>query len=150
MVDKEFFDEVREQSQIKARIVQKYFWAWAKVIIPTAKQHDNRILYIDLFAGPGRYDDGTISTPLLVLQKAIDDPDMRHMLVTHFNDRDASSAGKLRAAIEALPGVEKLKYKPTVSNEVVGEEIEKQFANANLIPTFFFVDPWGYKGFPLA
>ncbi len=67
MVDEQFFDESREQSEVKARIVQKYFWAWAKVIIPTAKRYGNRILYIDLFAGPGRYKDGTLSTPLLVL-----------------------------------------------------------------------------------
>jgi three-Cys-motif partner protein len=149
MVDNQFFDEAREQSQIKARIVQKYFWAWAKVIIPTARARDNRILYIDLFAGPGRYDDGTLSTPLLVLQKAIDDADMRNMLVTLFNDRNADSAGKLKMAIEALPGIEKLKYKPRVSNEVVGEEIEKRLAGLRLVPTFFFVDPWGYKGLSL-
>jgi three-Cys-motif partner protein len=149
MVDSQFFDESREQSQIKARIVQKYFWAWANVIIPTVKRHDNRILYMDLFAGPGRYDDGTLSTPLLVLQKAIDDADMRSMLVTHFNDKDADSAGKLKAAIRDLPGINKLKHKPIVSNELVGEEIERKLANLRLVPTFFFVDPWGYKGLSL-
>jgi three-Cys-motif partner protein len=146
MADNQFFDEAREQSQIKARIVQKYFWAWGKVIIPTAKRQDNRIFYIDLFAGPGRYEDGTLSTPLLVLQKAIEDADMRRMLVTHFNDKDADSAGRLKAAIRELPGIEKLRYKPIVSNEVVGKKIEKELAHLKLIPTFFFVDPWGYKG----
>ena len=34
MVDNQFFDEPREQSQIKARIVEKYLWAWANVVIP--------------------------------------------------------------------------------------------------------------------
>ncbi|MGA7381496.1 MAG: three-Cys-motif partner protein TcmP [Terriglobales bacterium] len=149
MVDNQVFDESREQSQIKARIVEKYLWAWAKVIIPTAKRRENRILYIDLFAGPGRYDDGTLSTPLLVLKKAIADPDMRSMLVTFFNDKDADNAGKLEAAIQALPDVGKLKYKPLVSNEIVGEQIEKKLAGLRLIPTFFFVDPWGYKGLSL-
>ncbi len=149
MVDNQFFDEPREQSQIKARIVEKYLWAWANVVIPTARQMGNRILYIDLFAGPGRYDDGTLSTPLLVLRRAIDDTNMRNMLVTFLNDRDTDSAGKLQAAIDALEGVEKLKYKPRVSNEIVGEEIEKRLAAIRLVPTFFFVDPWGYKGLSL-
>lgn len=149
MVDTEFFDEPREQSQIKARIVQKYFWAWANVIMPTAKTHDNRIAYIDLFAGPGRYDDGTLSTPLLVLQKAIEDPNMRSMLVTLFNDRDAGSAGRLQKEIDALPGVSKLRHEPQVSNEVVGKKIAKKFEALRLVPTFFFVDPWGYKGLSL-
>ncbi|MCD6495523.1 three-Cys-motif partner protein TcmP, partial [Candidatus Bipolaricaulota bacterium] len=58
-----FFDESEDQSKIKSAIVSKYFWAWAKVIIPTAKKYSNRIAYIDLFAGPGRYRDGTKSTP---------------------------------------------------------------------------------------
>jgi three-Cys-motif partner protein len=149
MVDNQFFNESSEQSQIKARIIQKYFWAWAKVIIPTVKRHDNRILYIDLFAGPGRYKDGTLSTPLLVLQKAIEDADMREMLVTLFNDADPDNVGRLQSAIDALPGIEKLKHKPEVSNEVVGEQIAKKFEGLKLIPTFFFVDPWGYKGLSL-
>ena len=34
----QFFDETTEQSAIKAKIVSDYFWAWAKVIIPTAKE----------------------------------------------------------------------------------------------------------------
>ncbi|MFZ0420625.1 MAG: three-Cys-motif partner protein TcmP [Candidatus Sulfotelmatobacter sp.] len=149
MVDNQFFDESTEQSQIKARIIQKYFWAWAKVIIPSAKQHDNRILYIDLFAGPGRYKDGTLSTPLLVLEKAIEDADMRSMLVTLFNDADADNVGRLQSAIDNLQGIEKLKHKPRVSNQVVGEQIAKMFEGLKLIPTFFFVDPWGYKGLSL-
>src|SRR5436190_3398693 len=88
MADSTFFDESLEQSQIKARIVSKYFWAWAKVIMPTAKKGGNRIAYIDLFAGPGRYKDGTLSTALLILQQAIADQDMRGMLVALFNDKD--------------------------------------------------------------
>jgi three-Cys-motif partner protein len=149
MVDNQFFEESREQSQIKARIAAKYFWAWANVIIPTTRARGNRIAYIDLFAGPGRYEDGTLSTPLLVLTKAIEDPNMREMLVTLFNDRDSGNVGKLRAAIDALAGIEKLKHKPQVSNDVVGEEIAKVFAGIRLVPTFFFVDPWGYKGLSL-
>lgn len=134
---------------MKARIVQKYFWAWAKVIIPTTKRLGNRILYVDLFAGPGRYKDGTLSTPLLVLKEAIADPDMRSMLVTLFNDKDATTAGTLQRAIDTLPGIEKLKHKPQVTNEAVGDRIAKMFEAVRLVPTFFFVDPWGYKGLSL-
>lgn len=144
-----FFEESREQSEIKARIVAKYFWAWAKVIIPTAKKHDNRIAYIDLFAGPGRYKDGTLSTPLLVLQRAIEDPDMRNMLVAMFNDKDAENASSLREAIEGLPGIGRLRYMPQISNQEIGDKIVAKFNKLKLVPTFFFVDPWGYKGLSL-
>jgi three-Cys-motif partner protein len=149
MVDKSFFLEAREQSQIKARIVVKYFWAWAKVIIPSTKLRGNRIAYIDLFAGPGRYEDGTLSTPLMVLQRAIEDPDLRNMLVTVFNDQDQENVGKLQAAVDALAGIGTLKYKPQINNEIVGAQVAAKFTTLKLVPTFFFVDPWGYKGLSL-
>src|ERR1700730_7391527 len=148
MVDNQFFVESREQSEIKARIVSKYFWAWANVIIGATKAL-TRIAYIDLFAGPGRYEDGTLSTPLLVLKRAIDDPDMRDILLTAFNDKDAANVGKLKAAIAELPGIESLKYQPDVSNDVVGDEITRDLASRKLVPTLFFLDPWGYKGLSL-
>ncbi|WP_413168463.1 hypothetical protein ACL6C3_03955 [Capilliphycus salinus ALCB114379] len=53
MTDSSFFDESKEQSIIKAEIVAKYFWAWAKVIIPQAKKWGKNIAYIDLFSGAG-------------------------------------------------------------------------------------------------
>jgi three-Cys-motif partner protein len=145
MVDNQFFVESREQSEIKARIVSKYFWAWANVIIGATKAR-TRIAYIDLFAGPGRYEDGTLSTPLLVLRRAIEDPDMRDIVVTVFNDKDAANVGKLKGAIAELPGIESLKYQPEVSNDVVGDEITRDLASRKLVPTLFFLDPWGYKG----
>jgi len=49
MVDTQFFDEPREQSQIKARIVEKYLWAWANVVIPTGS-YDTRLLSGSSFA----------------------------------------------------------------------------------------------------
>jgi three-Cys-motif partner protein len=95
----QFFEESSEQSQVKAAIVSKYFWAWTRVIIPHAKRGAGKIAYIDLFAGPGRYEDGTKSTPLLVREKATEDPDLREMLVTIFNDADS---GKTSPAQENL------------------------------------------------
>jgi three-Cys-motif partner protein len=148
-LDQKFFDESQEQSVIKARIIAKYFWAWANVIIPTVKRYGKRIAYIDLFAGPGRYKDGTKSTPLMILEQAIADENLRNMLVTLFNDKDADNAQDLEAAIKKLPGVEKLKYPPDVRNQEIGTEIVQMFSRMRLIPTFFFVDPWGYKGLSL-
>ncbi len=144
-----FFDETKEQSSVKAAIVSKYFWAWAKVITSKVKSTLKKIAYIDLFAGPGRYKDGTQSTPLLVLRHAIGDRDMPQMLVTVFNDNDENNSRSLEQAIKELPGIEKLKYKPRVMNQEVGTEMVKMFEEMRLIPTLFFVDPWGYKGLSL-
>lgn len=150
-MDNSFFDETTEQSQVKAAIVAKYFDAWAHIIVGAAKRYGNtdRIVYIDLFAGPGRYKDGTKSTPLLVLETAIADPDMRKMLVVHFNDRDPDNADSLAKAIAKLPGIDRLKFQPQVHRDVVGEDIVETLNSIKLAPTLFFVDPWGYKGLSL-
>ncbi len=76
-----WFSESKEQSIIKAELVSKYFGAWAKVILT---RDPDKFAYIDLFAGPGRYQDGTKSTPLLILETAIAHPVMRRKLVTIF------------------------------------------------------------------
>jgi three-Cys-motif partner protein len=144
---KQFFDESTEQSRAKASIVAKYFDAWAKVI--TRSPNVDRVAYLDLFAGPGRYKDGTVSTPLLVLEKAIADPKLCRKLVCLFNDVNGENTSDLQRAIDALPGIEKLKHKPVVWNEEVGTEMVKQFKENSLVPTLFFVDPWGYKGLSL-
>jgi len=140
-----FFEEATEQSRIKAAIVRDYFWAWAKIIL---KKQPGRIAYIDLFAGPGKYKDGTKSTPLLVLEKAIADPEMRERLVTTFNDADPVNVRLLRSEIGTLPGIEKLKHQPDVDVGEVSDETVQAF-RAKLIPTLLFVDPWGYKGLSL-
>jgi three-Cys-motif partner protein len=149
-MSKQFFDEAKEQSEVKSEIVRKYFKAWANVMKGTARKYgNNKIAYLDLFAGPGRYKDGTISTPLLVLQEAIDDPDLQKMLVTVFNDKDENNSQSLQKAIDELPGIEHLKYQPQVQNNEVGTKMVRDFESVSFIPTLFFVDPWGYKGLSL-
>jgi len=105
--------------------------------------------YIDLFAGPGRYKDGTQSTPSIILTNAIEKQDLRERLVAIFNDKDEQNSDDLQNTVAEIPGIETLKYKPKVYNQEVGEEIVKMFENMTLVPTLFFVDPWGYKGLSL-
>lgn len=94
----------------------------------------HKIAYIDLFAGPGRYKDGSKSTPLLILERAVEDPDLRPRLVSLFNDKDEDSSHSLENAIAGIPGIESLKYKPRIYNQEVGTEIVRQFEAIKLDP----------------
>jgi len=136
-----FFRESTEASRVKAEILAKYFSAWAMVISRSTR--GEKIAYVDLFAGRGRYGDGTPSTPLLVLERAIRDPTVRDMLVSIFNDRD--HAATLRAEIDALPGIETLKHRPLVDDMDVSEQTAEIFRTISLLPTLTFIDPWGYR-----
>lgn len=142
----EFFEEQKEQSQIKSEIVKKYFWAWAKIISCRAP----KIAYIDLYAGPGLYDDGSKSTPILVLENALRDDVMRQKLVSIFNDINPNFIASLEKAISEIPDIKSLKSQPIVMNLTIGDEIVGQLKSMNLVPTLLFVDPWGYKGLTLA
>jgi three-Cys-motif partner protein len=149
----DFFEETLDQSKVKSEIVVEYFFRWA-VIISGKLDSDPRsqgspIGYVDLFAGPGRYQSGAMSTPLLVLQTAIADPSFSQRLITIFNDADEKHVKTLQKAIESFPGIEKLAYPPEIWNEEVGTGIAKTFEETHTIPLLAFIDPWGYKGLSL-
>jgi three-Cys-motif partner protein len=153
MTTENFFKETREQSRVKSEIIEKYFDTWAKIITSTQDRQryrkERRIGYVDLFAGPGRYEDGAISTPLRIIQRAVSDPVYRERLVTVFNDKDEKHARQLQNTIDNFPGIEKLQNKPQIWNEEVGAEIAKTFESVKTIPLLAFIDPWGYKGLSL-
>lgn len=149
MQDNSFYDEPTEQSKVKTRIVEKYFQAWAKVIIPRAQGRNSNIGYVDLYAGPGKYKDGSKSTPIFVMEKAIEDKNIRDMLISVFNDINPEYAQSLEEAIGLIPGIGNLKNRPIVEKTEVGKGWPQIFRHVKAIPTLFFVDPWGYKGLSL-
>jgi three-Cys-motif partner protein len=145
-----FFDEQSEQSLVKATLVAKYFPAYMRVIASAQRRYGgDRIAYIDLFAGPGRYKDGALSTPVKIIEQAIADPEMRQRLVAIFNDKDEDNVRSLQEALQALPGYDTLTHTPQIEHGEVGEEIVKEFEAMKMVPTLLFVDPWGYKGMTL-
>ena len=146
MPDEDFFTERADQSEVKARIVSKYFPSWARIIAPRTMHSDGKVAYIDLFAGPGRYADGSASTPLMVLSEALKVPDLREGLVSIFNDYDEDHTQTLEKEIAKLPGVDQFKYKPTVYTGAIDRSAADYFESTRLIPTFSFIDPFGYKG----
>lgn len=148
MKNDDFFENSKECSRIKSQIVSQYFWAWAWVI-SNANRNNEPIAYIDLYSGPGIYEDGTESTPILILKNAINTPAYHGKLMTYFNDVEKEHVDILDAAIKGLPDISKLKYVPQVSNETVGDRIVKQLQSVALVPTLLFIDPWGYKGLTL-
>jgi len=150
MSKNDFFAERREQSAIKTEIVCKYFSAWAKIMMgQVEKSKRDKIAYLDLYSGPGKYKDGLKSTPILILEEAIQHEKMRRMLITIFNDIDRENSDALQKEINTLPGISTLKYPPRVYNTEVDAEIIKLFDEVNKVPTLLFADPWGYKGLSL-
>lgn len=145
---KSFFLEQTEASRLKAGIVSKYFSAWANVI---ASQGRPRIGYLDLYSGPGRYDDGNPSTPLFIIENTVNHKNqkVRETIRLTFNDSDPQNVEKLKSEIEKFPGIEKIKISPKTNNIKISDEIVKVFEGIKAVPTLSFIDPWGYKGLSL-
>ena len=72
----------------------------------------------------------------------------RH-LVTLFNDDNEGHVRSLEAAINNLPGIDRLRYQPKFWNKRVEGEVAEHFKTIALVPTLLFADPWGYKGLSL-
>lgn len=148
VIGNKFFEKHEPRSIIKSQIVSKYFGAWSNIMLANARP-GTLISYVDLFCGPGRFDDGSPSTPLLVLQHAIATPKLHGRLTTVFNDSSKDLIQQLHTEIQALPGIEKLKHQPRLSTSAVGRDMAEMLGKFSLVPTLFFVDPFGYKGLSL-
>lgn len=136
------FESPREQSLIKSQIVSKYFSAWSKVFY---KQ--DRLGYIDLFSGPGIYENGIESTPMLITRHCIEDEKLRDKICLIFNEKDKDLYKQLKSNLSTL-NLEKLKFTPKIHNICVDYNTPKIFKSP-FIPCFSFIDPAGYAGLSL-
>jgi three-Cys-motif partner protein len=141
----DFFDEQLPGSKLKSKIVSSYFWRWASVM----KRRSQRVGYLDFFCGQGQYEDGSDSTPVLILKAAKDDPELSQKLVTIFNDKVHSNVDKLEGIVTSLRRISTLKYKPIFKKDIVGSDIVAEMRKTELIPSLIFIDPFGYKGLSL-
>lgn len=139
-----FFESPSEQSKVKTRLVCKYFNAWSKVM-----KHKNRLAYIDLFCGPGVYDDGTESTPMIITKTILNDDNLSDKFILFFNDKDEEKVESLKSAIEGIDNYEKLKFLPNFACMEVNDALANSFSEITMVPSFTFIDPFGYAGVSL-
>lgn len=134
-----FFDEQKEKSRVKTLIVTEFFKAYFSIINSRFKRD---IWYIDLFCGPGRYKDGSASTPIKLLDTidAFKDDAIRERLKIVFNDHNKNFVEKLRQHIGTHPVLPRLNYQPQILNLKASEVDLSAYTRGNN-PIFSFVDP---------
>ena len=144
----EFFKEKRSASEIKSEILNEYFKAWAAIILKgqSFKKID-KILYVDLFSGPGLYTNGSPSTPIKILNSIYSSKgtfvDYDKHVQTFFNDKDPKLINDLKQNISNLSYYPNLKYKPIILNDSANLSMLKKAFESN-IPALTFIDPLGY------
>ena len=138
-----FFETQSEKSFVKSIIVTEFFKVYFSIINHAGFSDD--IYYIDLFSGPGKYKDGTYSTPLLLLDTiaSFKADDIRNKLHLIFNDENEEFYNSLCTNIGQHPVVPKLKHPPIIQNLRASEVNLSQYLSGKK-PKFSFIDPWGY------
>lgn len=147
--NKNFFKTQTDSSRVKASIVSEYFPQYCKII---SRRHiPERFGYFDMFAGPGAYEDGSLSTPLLIAKKCYDDPFLRNKVWMIFNDMNYGQV--LKENFEKRYESGSFEIEPFFSNREFGNwpKIDSFLTRStmrgyyNECPTLLFIDPFGYK-----
>ncbi len=139
-------------TQTKHLILREYLAAW----LPIMSKWNRRIVFIDGFAGPGRYSKGEEGSPLIVLRTALAhnrlSPDCEFNFL--FIEADKKRAEHLRGEIERLNAEQP--FPKTFHHEVAPARFEEKvnrvlvdLAGAQLAPTLAFIDPFGFEGLPM-
>lgn len=140
------------QTLAKHTVLRRYLQAW----FPILGSAHNRIVYLDGFAGPGRYTGGEAGSPVIALEAARDHQSRMPALspVFLFVEQDPARAEHLRDVEIPALGLPK-----TFQTEVVNAEFAETLrstldeidqAGLQLAPTFALVDPFGITGLPFA
>lgn len=141
-----FFATPSEKSKVKTLIVTDFFKAYFPIINHSVGKDKKEIIYIDLFCGPGKFEDGQPSTPLALLDLVnnFKNDDIRQKLRIVFNDENDDYIDKLKKIVDNHGVVPKLTYPVEITNKSAGD-VDIKVHTYKKCPIFSFIDPWGYK-----
>ena len=147
--------EIKEHTKAKHTILKSYLGAW----FPIMAFSNPRILYIDGFAGPGRYVNGEDGSPIYALKTAQKIFNKHYSklkekeFVFFFIESKKEHFESLEYEINQLELPENFKIIKQFGEFADIMEVLFSFLDDignNLAPTFAFIDPFGTKGVPFS
>lgn len=142
----DYWRELRDHSEVKHQILKKYLVAWIQKL---GSAH-SKLLYVDGFAGKGKYEDGSLGSPLIAIQVA-NDRYKKGEFFCVFVESDKSTFLDLEREIRAVtvPSHIRIITKQKEFADVASEILDEVPIKNMLVPSFWFIDPFGIKGVPL-
>ena len=144
--------DIEPHTRAKHAILKRYLQAWTPIL---ASGGFPEVLYIDGFAGPGRYPKGEDGSPVIALRAALD-LHARSTTGTRFRflfvEKDPERAQMLDEIVDSLNVPENFDV-----SVLGGETFETAFdelfdlyktKGGRPPPVFLFIDPFGWTGFP--
>ena len=146
--------DLEPHSLAKHEILRRYMQAWMPIL---GQNRFEELVYIDGFAGPGRYSKGEDGSPIIALKAALEQQNRIQSKITFlFVESREDRAEVLRSIVNEMdiPPKFTVVVEGDQTRNVEFEEVVANFVNSridrgrNLPPTFAFIDPFGWKGVP--
>jgi|SRR5579863_3896576 len=139
--------ELEPHTAAKHEILGRYLQAWAPIL---SQGNFPRLLFIDGFAGPGRYSKGEEGSPLVALKAVIDRPrPIKARVDFHFIELDKGRSDHLAGEIASLslPTNVTVKIHGECSFQDAFPRVWSSYARNGRPrpPTFVFIDPFGFR-----
>lgn len=142
--------DIDPHTTAKHEILQRYLKAW----FPILGSYHHRIVYIDGFAGPGRYKGGELGSPIIALNVAANHrKTLDGELVFWFIDERKDRIEHLKRELNGMtiPGHFTVRAEVGKFHEKVGPVLQSIEADGSQVaPTFAFIDPFGFSGIPFS
>ncbi|OAH53124.1 hypothetical protein AWH48_12270 [Domibacillus aminovorans] len=164
----EFFETLQDHSGVKLSILEQYTIPWMRKIILN-RYGAKKCLIIDGFSGKGRYEDGSPGSPLILIKNAMDFYDQavgnnwdEPQIYIYLNEYDPDNFNELKQNISGLgfdtPDDEHfthddyksilIKIENSTFEDFMTDLLADIKEGASLIPSFCFVDPFGFSTTP--
>jgi three-Cys-motif partner protein len=135
-------------TRAKHEILRRYLEAWIPIL---AQYGFPEFLYIDGFAGPGRYEGGESGSPLIAIRAALArQSQISAKLTFHFIEEKRARAQMLSESVQSLPKPNNFEYHvhSGVTFQQAFPQIHSDYVRRSkgLPPTFAFIDPFGWAG----
>lgn len=146
--------KLEPQTAGKHRVLRAYLDAWLPILGSIPKP----ILFIDGFAGPGRYEGGEDGSPIIALKAFRDHKDaasiigpVRFVFIEIDPERHAALTAEIAALDAPLPAKAEVYQYCDRFEEHVGEALSRLDAEKRTaVPMLCMADPFGADGIPLA
>lgn len=142
---------IEPHTTAKHEILKRYLGAWFGIMIYS----NPKVLFLDGFSGPGRYLGGEIGSPLIALKIATEQlskqPQKQAILV--FIEENEERLEFLKGEITQLivpSNIQIIYLHNQFTNSVSDLLCDLQKRGQYLVPSFVFIDPFGFKDFPFS
>jgi three-Cys-motif partner protein len=149
--------ELEAHTAAKLQILGAYLRAWFPIL--SRVRNFDRIIYIDGFAGPGRYKGGEDGSPVIALKAALGalNGEIDKAYEFHFVELGPAVAAALAANIEHFkqhhvvpPSIEIFIHDRMTFEETYQQRIRARLQVHPSAPAFALIDPFGWTGIPMS